>query len=74
MEIDLWIDDHTTDEDGTVTTLAEYSRSGVDPQVGQVLLVGDGEQDPRPARVIERTRDGLVVIRFQDSMTEALSN
>jgi hypothetical protein len=73
MQPDLWVDDHNLNEDGTVTTLAEYARPGVDPQVDQVLLVGDGEGDPRPARVIERTRDGLVVLRLLGRSDTSLS-
>ncbi|MGH9063017.1 MAG: hypothetical protein ACRD0L_03425 [Acidimicrobiales bacterium] len=71
-EPDLWADDHMTDVDGTVTTLVEHARAGVDPQVGQLLMVGDGEQALRPARVIERTRDGFVVVRFEDRPSSAL--
>lgn len=73
MEPDLWVDDHNLSEDGTVTTLAEYAKPGVDPQVGQILMVGDGEGETRPARVIERTRDGLVVLRYVERENNSLS-
>jgi hypothetical protein len=61
-EYGIWVDDHTIDDDGNILALVKHARVGVDPQVGNVFLVGDGEQTPFPARVIERTRDGLVLL------------
>lgn len=73
FDVDLWVDDHNVNDDGTVTTLADYASPGIDPQVGQVLRVGDGEARPQLARVVERTRDGLVVLRMMDASDASLS-
>jgi|GEM_PF-3693607 len=62
----IWVDDHTIDDDGNIIALVKHARAGVDPQVGKVFMVGDGEQTPFPARAIERTRDGLVILAAED--------
>ncbi len=67
MEPDLWVDEHWMRDDGTIETLVEFAREGVDPQVGSTVLVGNGEDPPRAAKVIERTRDGVVVLRYEQS-------
>lgn len=59
---DIWVDDHNIDYDGHIIGLVKHARAGVVPQVGKVFMVGDGEQEPFPARVIERTRDGLLIL------------
>ena len=64
---EIWVDDHTIDDDGNIIALVKHARPGVDPQVGKVFMVGDGEQTPFPARVIERTRDGLVILAAEDN-------
>ena len=61
-DYEIWVDDHTIDDDGNIIALVKHARPGVDPQVGNVFMVGDGEQKPFPARVIERTRHGLVIL------------
>ncbi len=71
-DYELWVDDHTIDDDGNIVTLAKYARAGVEPEVGKVFLVGDGEQTPFRARVVERTGDGLVVLRALDDPASAL--
>jgi hypothetical protein len=71
-DYDLWVDDHTIDDDGNIVTLAKYARAGVDPEVGKVFLVGDGEQTPFRARVLQRTDEGLVVLRALDDPANAL--
>ncbi|HEX3621329.1 MAG TPA: hypothetical protein VHT97_03340 [Acidimicrobiales bacterium] len=71
-DYDLWVDDHTIDDDGNIVTLAKYARAGVEPEVGKVFLVGDGEQTPFRARVLQRTDEGLVVLRALDDPANAL--
>ncbi len=65
-DYEIWVDDHTIDDDGNIIGLVKHARGGVDPQVGMVFMVGDGEQTPFPARVIERTRNGLVILAAED--------
>ncbi len=62
FDYEIWVDDHMIDDDGNIIALVKHARPGVDPQVGNVFMVGDGEQKPFPARVIERTRHGLVIL------------
>jgi hypothetical protein len=69
-EYEIWVDDHNIDDDGNIVALARHARPGVDPQVGKVFAVGDGEQTPFPATVIERTRDGVIVLRAEDGAAD----
>lgn len=71
-DYDLWVDDHIIDDDGNIVTLAKYARAGVEPEVGKVFLVGDGEQTPFRARVVKRTDEGLLVLRALDDPANAL--
>jgi hypothetical protein len=71
-DYELWVDDHTIDDDGDIVTLAKYARPGIDAEVGSVVLVGDGEQVPFPARVIARTGDGVVTVRAVEDPASAL--
>ncbi len=65
-QYESWVDDHNVDDDGNTVGLVRHARPGVDPQVGKSFLVGDGEQEPFRATVIERTRDGLITLRADD--------
>lgn len=71
-DYEIWVDDHTIDDDGNIIALVRHARAGVDPQVGRLFMVGDGEQTPFPARVIERTREGLVILRAEDDAARTL--
>ncbi len=65
-EYEIWVDDHNIDDDGNIVGIVRHAKAGVDPQVGKVFMVGDGEQTPFAATVIERTREGLVILRAED--------
>lgn len=69
-DYEIWVDDHNIDDDGNIVALARHARPGVDPQVGKVFTVGDGEQTPFPATVIERTRGGLIILRAEDGESD----
>lgn len=71
-DYDIWVDDHSIDDDGNILTLARFARPGIDPHVGKVYWVGDGEQTPFAAKVIEHTRDGIIVLQAQDDAASAL--
>jgi len=71
-DYELWVDDHTIDDEGNIVTLARYAGAGIEPEVGKVFLVGDGEETPFRARVVERTGDGIVVLRALDDPARAL--
>lgn len=70
-DYELWADDHTIDDDGNIVTLAKFARAGVEPEVGKVVLVGDGEQTPFRARVVASS-DGVLVLRALDDPASAL--
>jgi len=65
-QYEIWVDDHNIDDDGNIVGLVRHAGRDVDPQVGKSFLVGDGEQEPFRATVIERTRDGLITLRADD--------
>lgn len=65
-EYKIWVDDHNIDDDGHIVALVRHARAGDDPQVGKVFMVGDGEQTPFAAIVIERTPEGRVILRAED--------
>ena len=60
-DYEIWVDDHTIDDDGNIIALVKHARAGIYPQVGKVK-VGDGEQTAFPARVIARTQGGLLIL------------
>ena len=65
-DYDIWVDDHNIDDDSNIIGLVKHARAGVDPHAGKVFMVGDDEQTPLPATVIERTREGIVILRAED--------
>ena len=67
----IWVDDHNIDDDGDIVALARHARPGIEPEVGEVYLVGDGEQAPLRARLIDAGGDGVVILRALDDPATA---
>ena len=67
------MDDHTVDDNGNMASLVKYARTGIDPEVDKGAprrrLVSRPLSEPR---VLERTSDGLVVLRTLDEPASAL--
>lgn len=72
-EYEIWVDDHNIDDDGNIVGLVRHARDSVDPQVAKRFMVGDGEQAPFPATVIERIREGLIILRAEDGAARIIA-
>lgn len=57
---DIWIDFNSIDDQGIVTTLAEFAESDVNLAVDSWLIAGDDEGNLCKAQVVELTPDGVV--------------
>jgi hypothetical protein len=57
---DIWIDFNSIDDQGVVTTLAEFAEPDVNLVVDSWLVAGDDEGNLCKARVVELTPDGVV--------------
>jgi hypothetical protein len=57
---DIWIDFNSIDDQGVVTTLAEFAEPDVNLAVDSWLVAGDDEGNLCKARVVELTPDGVV--------------
>lgn len=67
----IWVDDHHINDDGDIVALARHARTGVEPEVGESYLVGDGDQTPFRAQVIDLGDDGVVILRALDDAATA---
>ena len=62
--MELWVDDHCEYEPGVVHAHLRHARIPMDPQQGDYLIVGDDEDPPLIAEVLERSASGRLRLRL----------
>ena len=62
--VELWVDDHQEYEPGVVHGQLRHARVPMDPQRGDYLVVGDDDEAPVLAEVLDRSPTGELRLRL----------
>lgn len=68
---DIVVDVMDMTDDGRVWARTAELREGFEPVVGRYVIVGDEDADPRAARILDVTGDGLIRLEVLPGPIEA---